>query len=136
MSLQRKARKETYCYNYTIFYKIMSVPQLLYGSETQIMSGSDEARLKASEMNFLRLVTGYKKMNTALRKELKLFNLNNRIKKSKNKWTPYVHRMQRVRLSFILRNHRPLEKRSIECPRKRWAVKCRSNRQMCLKRED
>ena len=41
------------------FYKVMTVPVLLYGSENWSLNRSDKRKIKAAEMRFLRPMAGY-----------------------------------------------------------------------------
>ena len=45
------------------FYKAVARPSLLYGSETWVTTKRDMTRLAASEMRFLRSVTGYTRLD-------------------------------------------------------------------------
>ena len=52
-------------------YKITPVPRLLLGSETRRVRDTDERGLQASEMNFLRSMSGYRKKNTERNGEIR-----------------------------------------------------------------
>ncbi|XP_039282911.1 uncharacterized protein LOC120351041 [Nilaparvata lugens] len=48
------------------FYRVMAAPVLLYGSESWITTKSQESRLQAAEMRFLRRTKGCNTVNTRL----------------------------------------------------------------------
>ena len=45
------------------FYKVVARPTLLYGSETWVTTKQDMAGLEAAEMDFLRSVMGYTRLD-------------------------------------------------------------------------
>ncbi|KAJ4431464.1 hypothetical protein ANN_20062 [Periplaneta americana] len=81
---------------------VMSVPSLLYGSETWVMKKKDASRLKTNEMKFLRSVAGYMKIehkrNEEIRQELEIYELNNKIEEYRTTWMSHISRMQEDRM--------------------------------------
>jgi hypothetical protein len=67
----------------------MAVPMLTYANENWTINRSDKNKTESAEMKFLRSVAEYtlldQKRSTNIRSELKIFNLTERIKKSKKK---------------------------------------------------
>ena len=41
------------------FYKLMAVPDLMYGNENWSLNRSDKRKIEAAEMRFLRPIAGY-----------------------------------------------------------------------------
>ncbi|KAJ4447661.1 hypothetical protein ANN_09668 [Periplaneta americana] len=41
------------------FYKVIAVPMLMYGAEFWVLNNTEERRIEAAEMRFLRDVAGY-----------------------------------------------------------------------------
>ncbi|XP_039301198.1 uncharacterized protein LOC120356339 [Nilaparvata lugens] len=78
-TLGKKARKETIMK----FYRMMAAPVLLYGSESWITTKSQESRLQAAEMRFLRRTKGCDRRdhirNEDIRRELGAFNMNEKL---------------------------------------------------------
>jgi hypothetical protein len=77
-TLNKKTRKDTQIK----LYKAMAVPTFAYGSEIWTLTKKQEARIETAEINFLRSVAGYKRIeqiNSKIREELNIFNLNNKI---------------------------------------------------------
>jgi hypothetical protein len=75
----KKKKKETQIK----FYKAMVVPTFTYGLEIWTITRKKEARIETAQMNFLRSVAGYKRIdqirNSKTREELNIFNLNDKI---------------------------------------------------------
>jgi hypothetical protein len=73
-------------------------PTFTYGSEIWTLTKKQEARIETAEMNFLRSVAGYKRIdqmrNSKIREELKIFNLNDKILNFRSQWKNYVLRME------------------------------------------
>jgi hypothetical protein len=63
----------------------MAVPTLLYGSKCWTMRKRDIQKLQAEEMQFLRSVKGYTRLdkirNKDIRKELGVISVNDRIRR-------------------------------------------------------
>ena len=61
------------------FYKVVTRPSLLYGSESWVTTKRDMTGLEAAEMRFLRSVTGYTRLDKVrsevIRKELQISGL-------------------------------------------------------------
>lgn len=106
------------------FYKVMAVPVLLYGSECWTMTKQDEKKIEAAEMRFLRHVAGYtlwdRKRSEDIRKELKIFNLREKIQQHRNNWREHVDRMDNQRHPKLTMTYRPEGRRNIGRPRRRW----------------
>lgn len=119
-TLKSKARKDTLLK----FYKVMSVPSLLYGSETWVMKKRDASRLQTNEMKFLRSVAGYRKIehkrNEEIREELEIYELNNKIEEYRNTWMSHISRMQEDRIPYKFWKYKPRGRRDIGRPAKRW----------------
>ena len=75
----------------------MSLPVLLFGSETWVQNKRDKMKIQSAEMKFLRNVAGYKrtdrKRNAEIRQELKVKELNLEITEYRNKWSSHLNRM-------------------------------------------
>ena len=59
----RKHLKEARTDTQMKFYKVVARPSLLYGSETWVTTKRDMTCLEAVEMRFLRIVTGYTRLD-------------------------------------------------------------------------
>jgi phage-related baseplate assembly protein len=79
------------------FYKVVSRPLLLYGSETWVATKRDVTVLEAAEMRFLRSVTGYTRLdkirNEVIRKELEISGIQDMRLKYKQNWINHLERM-------------------------------------------
>ncbi|KAJ4426453.1 hypothetical protein ANN_27267 [Periplaneta americana] len=119
-TLKSKARKDTLLK----FYKVISVPSLLYGSETWVMKKKDASRLQTNEMKFLRSVAGYRKIehkrNEEIREELEIYELNTKIEEYRNTWMSHISRMQDDRIPYKFWKYKPRGRRDIGRPAKRW----------------
>ncbi|KAK9877518.1 hypothetical protein WA026_018626 [Henosepilachna vigintioctopunctata] len=119
-TLRRRTRKETQIK----LYKVMATPTLLYGSETWTLNTRDLSRIQAAEMRYLRSVKGCTLLdrirNDDIRRELKIFNLCDRIREYRNCWQDHVQRMTDARLPKAAFNYRPKGRRDRGRPRKRW----------------
>ncbi|KAJ4443424.1 hypothetical protein ANN_05092 [Periplaneta americana] len=83
--------------------QVISVPSLLYGSETWVMKKKDASRLQTNEMKFLRSVAGYRKIEhkrIETREELEVYELNNKIEEYMNTWISHISRMQEDRIPY------------------------------------
>ncbi|KAK7861914.1 hypothetical protein R5R35_009378 [Gryllus longicercus] len=120
-TLQNKARKDTKIK----FYKTMAAPVLLYGSESWIMKKRDQSKLQAAEMRFLRKVKGCIKQdqirNEDIRKELDIYNINERILENRKEWRRHIERMEEDSIPQLVLNYQPKGRRDIGRPRKRWS---------------
>ena len=61
----------------------MAVPVVMYGSENWSLNRSDERKIEAAEMRFLRPMAGYtlwdKKRSSDIREQLGIFNINDKL---------------------------------------------------------
>ena len=61
----------------------MAVPVLMYGSENLSLNRSHKRKIEATEMRFLRPMTGYtlwdKQRSTDIREQLGIFNINDKV---------------------------------------------------------
>ena len=68
----------------------MATPVLTYGSETWTVRKRDAQRIQTAEMKFLRKTKGCTIMdhirNEQIRKDLNIYNVNDRITTYKNNW--------------------------------------------------
>lgn len=116
----KQTRKETKLK----FYKVMAVPMFLYGSECWTLRKSEERKIEAAEMRFLRSIAGYtlldNKRSDDIRKELGIFKLTEKIHQYRTKWREHVERMEEYRIPKLLLDYRPTGKRNIGRPKKRW----------------
>ena len=64
------------------FYKVLAVPLLMYGSENWSLNRSDQRKIQAAEMRFLRPMSGYTlwdKKSSDIREQLGIFNINDKL---------------------------------------------------------
>ena len=120
----RKHLKKTRTDTQMKFYKVVARPTLLYGSETWVTTKRDMARLEAAEMRFLRSVKGYTRLDKirseVIRKELKIFGIQDVKFKYKQNWINHLGRMDNTRFPKHARNYKPRGRRDRGRPRKRW----------------
>ncbi|KAJ4432143.1 hypothetical protein ANN_20759, partial [Periplaneta americana] len=121
-TLKNKTRKETKLK----FYKTMAVPVLTYGSESWIIKERDKSKLQAAEMRFLRRVKGCTRRdlirNEDIRKELDIYNINEKVEDYKEKWKEHLSRMDNERIPALIQQYQPKGKRDfgqLERPRRR-----------------
>lgn len=119
--LRNKTRKETLLK----FYKVMAVPQLLYGCESWTIRKQDKMKIQASEMKFLRRVKRCTLMdkikNEDIRQELNIFSLNEKINEYRSRWVQHLRRMPHERIPRHALLYRPRGRRDIGRPRQRWS---------------
>ena len=99
---------DKYRYQKTIFKKVRTetvlklyntliLPTFLYGSENWTMTASQRRRIEAAEMKLLRPLAGYTlydhKTNNAIRKELRITNILDKIDEYRKKWLVHIQRM-------------------------------------------
>jgi len=105
------------------FYKFVARPSLLYGSETWVTTKRDMTRLEATEMRFLRSVTGYTRLDKTrsegIRKELEISGIHDVRLKYKQTWINHLERMDNTRLPKHALNYKPRGRRDRGRPRKR-----------------
>jgi len=106
------------------FYKVVTGPTLLYGSETWVTSTRDMTRLEAAEMRFLRSVKGYTRLDNirseVIRKELEISGIQGVRSKHKQNWINHLERMDNTRLPKHVLNYKPRGRRDRGRPRKLW----------------
>ena len=105
-------------------YKTLARPVLMYGSEAWTIRQSDQHRITANEMKFLRRTAGYtkldKKKNIDIMKELKIDPLLEKIQNYRQNWRSHVLRMPASRIPRQILNYRPQGRRLLGRPMKRW----------------
>jgi len=120
----RKHWKKTRTDTQIKFYKVVTRPSLLYGSETWVTTKRDMTRLEAAEMRFLRSVTGYTRLDKTrsevIRKELEVSWKQDVRLKYKQNWIKHLERMDNTRLPKHALNYKPRRRRDRGRPRKRW----------------
>jgi hypothetical protein len=119
-TLKNKARKGTGLK----FYKPMTVPALLHGSETWVPTKKIQSRIQSAEMNFLRKTRGCTKLNCVrnetVRAEVNMFHIIDVIERYRSSWLQHINRMQDTRLPKKAFQYRPSGKGDLERPKKRW----------------
>jgi hypothetical protein len=104
-------------------YKVVARPSVLYGSKTWVTTKRDVTRLEATEMRFLRSVTGYTRLDKirseVIRKDLEISGIQDVRLKYKQNWINHLERMDNTRLPTHALNYKPRERRDRGCPRKR-----------------
>jgi hypothetical protein len=105
------------------FYKVVTRPTLLYGSETWVTTKRDMTGLKAAEMRFLRSVKGYTRLDKIRRevisKELEISEIKDVRAKHKQTWINHLERTDNTRLPKHALNCKS-RGRDRGCPRKQW----------------
>ena len=93
------------------FYKVVTRPTLIYGSETWVTTKRDMTGLEAAEMRFLRSVTGYSRLDKirseVIRKELEISGIQDVRLKYKQTWINHLERMDNTRLPKHALNYKP-----------------------------
>ena len=78
------------------------MPVLMYGNENWSLNRSDKSKIDAAEMIFLRTTAGYtllgKKRSSDIRKQLGVFNINDKLTQYKMNWREHIQRMDDNRL--------------------------------------
>ena len=96
-------------------YNTLSLPVLLYGSETQTINVRDARRITAAEMKYMRTAghtwTDYK-TNTHVTKELKITPILDKLLEYKRNWIQHVNRMPRNRLPRVMKHYSPSGRRN------------------------
>jgi hypothetical protein len=84
------------------FYKIMTIPVMIYGTDNWSLNRSDKRKIEAAEMRFLRPTVGCslldKKRSSDIREQLGIFNINNKLTQYKINWRENIQRMDDNRL--------------------------------------
>ena len=78
-------------------YNTLTLPVLLYGSETWTIKAKDARRITAAEMKYVRRTAGYTwtdyKTNTQIAKEIKITPILDTLLEYKRNWIQHVNRM-------------------------------------------
>jgi hypothetical protein len=102
----------------------MAIPVLMYGSENWSLNRSDNTKIEPAEMKFLRPTAGYtlldKKRNSDIRKQLYIFNINDKLTQYKINWREHIQRMNDNIIPKTILNCKPEGRRNIERPQARW----------------
>jgi hypothetical protein len=119
-SLRNRAQQETILK----FYKVLSVPVLLYGREFWTLTKQQLQQIESSEVRFLRPVAGYRRMdkkrNTDIRQNLKIFNLGEEIKECQQNYFERILRMPTYGISRKVFNYHPKGRRDRGRTQMRW----------------
>ena len=105
-------------------YSTLTLPVLLYGSETWTVKASDARRITAAEMKYMRRTAGYtwtdyKCTNAQIVKELKVTPILDKLLEYKRNWIQHVNRMPRNRLPRVMKHYSPTGRRNHGRPLKR-----------------
>ena len=106
-------------------YNTLTLPVLLYGSETWTIKARDARRITAAEMkySYMRRTAGYTwadyKTNSHIAKELEITPVLDKLLEYKRNWMQHVKRMPRDRLPRIMKHYSPIGKRNRGRPLKR-----------------
>jgi len=105
-------------------YNTLTLPVLLYGSETWTIKARDARRIKAAEMKYMRRTTGYTwidyKTNVHIAKELEITLVLDKLLEYKRNWIQHVNRMPRDRLPRLMKHYSPTGRRNHGRPLKRF----------------
>ena len=119
LSVYQKTRTDTQMK----FYKVVTRPSLLYGSETWVTTKREMTDLEAAEISFLRSVTGYTRLDKirseVIRRELEISGIQDVRLKYKQNWINHLERRDNTRLPkhALKYQHRGRERGR---RRKRW----------------
>jgi hypothetical protein len=113
------------------FYKVVTRPKVLYGSETWVNTERDMTRLEAAEMRFKRSVKGYTRLDKirseVMRKELKISGTQNVRCKYQQNWINHLERMGNTRLPKHALNYKPRGRRDRGRPQEKMSTRrCRN----------
>ena len=104
-------------------YNTLTLPVLLYGSETWTIKARDTRRIRAAEMKYMRRRAGYTwtdyKTNTQITKELKIRPILDKLLEYKRNWIQHVNRMPRNRLKRVMKLYCPTGRMNYGRPLKR-----------------
>ena len=105
-TLRHKTRQDTRLK----FYKTMATPVLTYGCETWTTRTRDRQRIQAAEMKFLRQTKGCTLLdhirNNDIRRDLNIYNINDKIQQYKTNWIEHVHRKTNSLVRHTLQGQR------------------------------
>jgi len=97
---------------------------LKFGSEVWVLRKTEEQRLEAAQMKFLRLLLGITKLDkeriNVLGEKTGAQNIVKEIKQYQKKWLQHVQRMYRNRIRKQALQYRPKGQKNIGRPKKRW----------------
>jgi len=97
--------RSSQCFNDSIFrvkqsflgiklYNTLTLPVLLYGSETWTIKAKDTRRITAADMKYMRRTAGYTctdyKTNTQIAKKLKITQILDKLLEYKRNWIQHV----------------------------------------------
>jgi hypothetical protein len=89
----------------------LSLPVLLYDSETLTIKARDARRIMAAEMKYMRRKARYTwtdyKTNTQITKELKITPILKKLLEYKRNYIRHVNRMPRSRLPRVMKHYPP-----------------------------
>ena len=101
----------------------LTLPVLLYGSETWTIKASDAGRIIVAEMKYMRRTAGYTwtdyKTNAQIAKELKITPILDKLLEYKRSCIQHVNRMPRNRLPRVMKYYSPTGRRNHGRPLKR-----------------
>ena len=95
-------------------------PVLCYSSEAWTLRTSDESRITACEMKFMRCTKWDQRKKVSILEELKMVPIIDYIHQYQQNWRLHVNRMSRSRIPRAIVNYQPNGKRSLGRSRKRW----------------
>jgi hypothetical protein len=105
-------------------YRTLARPELIYGGEAWTIKKTDERKLQAAEMKFMRKTAGRTlwdhKRNEEILKNLKVEPISKFIQNYRANWKEHIERMNSSRIPNNLLNYRPHGSRSLGRPLKRW----------------
>jgi hypothetical protein len=108
--------------NCTILF--FSWPTFLYGSEIWNPTALQSRRIEAAEMKLLRPLAGYTlhdhKTNDSVRRELQIECILDKIDEYRRNWFLHLQRMPLNQIPLKSYHYRPLGRRTIGRPKKRW----------------
>jgi hypothetical protein len=103
-------------------YNTLTLPVLLYGSETWTIKARDARRITATEMKYTRTAgyiwTDYK-TKKLIETELKITQVLEKLLEYKRNWIQHVNRMLRNRLPRVVKHYSPTGRRNHGRPLKR-----------------
>ena len=104
-------------------YNTLTLPVLLYGSETWTAKARDGRRITAAEMKYMRRTAGYTwtdyRTYTQIVKELKITRILDKLLEYKRNWIQHINRMPRNRLPRVMKHYCPTGRRNHGRPLKR-----------------
>jgi len=94
----------------------MALPASLYSSENLTVNARDARRIIASEIKYVRKITGITwtnyETNTEIAKELNIAPVLGKIQDYRKNWVQNVNGMPRKKLPRIIKNYRPKDRRN------------------------